>query len=277
MDHLGNTRLKTDASGNVIYESNYEPYGPGYSKSGLEEFRYTGKQEDATGLYYFGARYYDPVTGRFITRDSVFGDLSDPQSLNRYSYCRNNPHKYVDPDGENPIIAGALLGGLVNFMWYIHETLQTGKEVTLRGAIGAFTNGAICGAAAVVIATTAPIAIISKVVYSSVVSGTANAMGGMVEDVVNEEEINIDEVASDFGFGALVGGALSPLPAKTFGYVTTVISSNTLCSNKDAVVKAINTSGDNLIEQIRESILITPKINNKPSKIYAERIDYWWY
>jgi RHS repeat-associated protein len=41
-------------------------------------------------LYYFGVRYYDPVTGRF-TLDTVFGDLDDPQSLNRYSYFRNNP------------------------------------------------------------------------------------------------------------------------------------------------------------------------------------------
>jgi len=100
VDHLGSTRLRTDASGSVTYSSNYEPYGPGYGESGSEEFRYTGKQEDTTGLYYFEARYYDPATGRFTTRDSVFGDLADPQSLNRYSYCRFNPHKYIDPDGK---------------------------------------------------------------------------------------------------------------------------------------------------------------------------------
>jgi RHS repeat-associated protein len=68
-------------------------------ESGSEDYRYTGKHEDTTGLYYFVARSYDPDTGRFITRDTVFGVLSDPQSLNRYSYCRNNPHKYTDPTG----------------------------------------------------------------------------------------------------------------------------------------------------------------------------------
>ncbi|MBN2335864.1 RHS repeat-associated core domain-containing protein [Candidatus Bathyarchaeota archaeon] len=101
VDHLGSTRLKMDGAGDVVYESNYEPYGPGCGEEGSEDYRYTGKREDPTGLYYFGARYYDPVTGRFTTRDTVMGDLSDPQSLNRYSYCRNNPHKYTDPDGKS--------------------------------------------------------------------------------------------------------------------------------------------------------------------------------
>ncbi|MBN2335469.1 RHS repeat-associated core domain-containing protein [Candidatus Bathyarchaeota archaeon] len=114
--------------GGVIYESNYEPYGPGSGESGSEEYRYTGKQEDPTGLYYFGARYYDPVTGRFTTRDIIFGNLVDPQSLNRYSYCRNNPHKYIDPDGRSETLAEvlAVLGwaeyqGFLEMYWYLNE------------------------------------------------------------------------------------------------------------------------------------------------------------
>jgi RHS repeat-associated protein len=52
----------------VIYSSNYQPFGVGHGESGSEEFRYTGKPEDdASGLYYYGARYYDPSTARFIT------------------------------------------------------------------------------------------------------------------------------------------------------------------------------------------------------------------
>ena len=83
-DHLGSTRLVTDAGGDVVYSSNYQPFGVGEGEDGGEEFRYTGKPEDkATGLYYYGARYYDPTIGRFITEDSVLGDLSDPQSMNR--------------------------------------------------------------------------------------------------------------------------------------------------------------------------------------------------
>ena len=43
-DHLGSTRLKTNSTGGVVYESNYEPYGPGCGEFGSEEYMYTGKQ-----------------------------------------------------------------------------------------------------------------------------------------------------------------------------------------------------------------------------------------
>ncbi|MDI6783358.1 MAG: RHS repeat-associated core domain-containing protein, partial [bacterium] len=47
----------------------------------------------ATGLYYFGARWYDPQVGRFITKDPAF-------NLNPYPYCYNNPVNLIDPTGE---------------------------------------------------------------------------------------------------------------------------------------------------------------------------------
>jgi RHS repeat-associated protein len=97
-DHLGSTRLVTDESKNIITTVAYHPFGGVYRESS-EHHLYTGKQKDATGLYYYGARYYDPETGRFITRDPLRGDIISPQSLNRYTYCQNNPLKYTDPWG----------------------------------------------------------------------------------------------------------------------------------------------------------------------------------
>jgi RHS repeat-associated protein len=77
-DHLGSRRLKTNSTGGSIYSSNYQPYGVGQGESGSEEFRYTGKPEDdASGLYYYGARYYDPSIARFITGDTNPGTLND--------------------------------------------------------------------------------------------------------------------------------------------------------------------------------------------------------
>jgi RHS repeat-associated protein len=54
---------------------------------------------DTTGLYYYNARYYDPNIGRFISPDTIIPQPFNPQSLNRYSYCLNNPLKYIDPTG----------------------------------------------------------------------------------------------------------------------------------------------------------------------------------
>jgi len=52
-----------------------------------------------SGLYYYGARYYDSIIGRFISADMVAQDFMTPQTLNRYSYVLNNPLRYVDPSG----------------------------------------------------------------------------------------------------------------------------------------------------------------------------------
>ncbi len=68
---------------------------------------FTGKEFDGeTGLNYYGARYYSPTQGRFTSVDpeNASADLEDPQSWNGYAYARNNPLKYVDPDGRKYLI-----------------------------------------------------------------------------------------------------------------------------------------------------------------------------
>lgn len=65
-----------------------------------ERYKYTGQREVVSiGLYYYGARYYDPSIGRFITEDSWPGEIANPQSQNLYIYVVNNPLKYIDPTG----------------------------------------------------------------------------------------------------------------------------------------------------------------------------------
>jgi RHS repeat-associated protein len=60
---------------------------------------FTGQNLDNSGLYYYGARYYDPTIGKFISADAIVQNPYNPQSLNRYSYCLNNPLRYTDPTG----------------------------------------------------------------------------------------------------------------------------------------------------------------------------------
>jgi RHS repeat-associated protein len=80
----------------------YFPFGETRASTGTlpTERLFTGQRlDDNTGLYYYNARYYDPEIGRFISPDTIVPDPADPQSLNRYSYCRNNPLRYIDPSG----------------------------------------------------------------------------------------------------------------------------------------------------------------------------------
>ncbi len=104
-DHLGSSNVLTDSSGNLVALYEYSPYGDlctGALENSSTNYLFTGKElDDSTGLYFYGARYYDPEIGRFITPDSIVQAPSDPQSLNRYSYCRNNPLNYVDPTGHS--------------------------------------------------------------------------------------------------------------------------------------------------------------------------------
>ncbi|MEW6008874.1 MAG: toxin TcdB middle/N-terminal domain-containing protein [Candidatus Omnitrophota bacterium] len=123
-DHLGSSNVLTDQNGNQIALYEYTPYGeftqPIAQNSQPITHFFTGKElDDSTGLYFYGARYYDPEIGRFITPDSIVQAPSDPQSLNRYSYCRNNPVVYTDPSGHFlwfaaiiGAIVGATLGGI---------------------------------------------------------------------------------------------------------------------------------------------------------------------
>ncbi|AGB40352.1 RHS repeat-associated core domain protein [Halobacteroides halobius DSM 5150] len=95
-DQLGSTSVITDEEGNEVMRYKYSPFGNLIKSKGNTEdsYRFTGKEFDGmTGLYYYGARYYDPTIGRFITEDPV------QDGWNWYTYCRNNPLKYVDPNG----------------------------------------------------------------------------------------------------------------------------------------------------------------------------------
>jgi len=65
---------------------------------------YTGQREMAgLGIYHYGARFYSPKLGRFLSADSIVPNASNPQDFNRYSYVRNNPVRYTDPSGNIPI------------------------------------------------------------------------------------------------------------------------------------------------------------------------------
>jgi RHS repeat-associated protein len=118
-DQLGTPRVITNNQGAIVSRHDYMPFGEeitsgtggrsmqqGYVDDGVRQ-KFTGKERDSeTGLDFFIARYYSSAQGRFAGADSIFTTLerlADPQRLNLYTYTRNNPLKYVDPDGKDII------------------------------------------------------------------------------------------------------------------------------------------------------------------------------
>ena len=100
-DHLATPRVQTNVSGTVTEEWSSYPYGEEWEQSGpdTEENRFTGHLKDLeTGNHYAGARFLDDQS-RWKSVDSVLGDSSNPQHLNRFSYTLSDPVNNVDPDG----------------------------------------------------------------------------------------------------------------------------------------------------------------------------------
>ena len=103
-DHLGSTNVMSDKAGLARSLTEYDPFGKisRFEKFGSKipsgwQYFHDKSFDDESGLSYFGGRYYDSKLGRFITADTIVPYASDPQSLNRYSYCRNNPINLIDP------------------------------------------------------------------------------------------------------------------------------------------------------------------------------------
>jgi RHS repeat-associated protein len=79
-------------------------------------YKYTGKPQDTlTGLYYYGARYYDNVVGQFLSRDPRALSLTDPQSADPYPYARDNPERMIDPTGR--VWVDAVIGDQRCYWW----------------------------------------------------------------------------------------------------------------------------------------------------------------
>ena len=156
-DHLGSPRVITDSAGAVRSRRDFLPFGEelqlgrsgvaGYGVQDNVRQQFTSYERDnETGLDFAQARYYHSIHGRFTSTDPVYFQTMmaiDPQRFNLYAYARNNPLKWVDPDGERVYLRGdtdflrtevlyEMVGGQENFDRYFE--INEG-EVVLRSGV----------------------------------------------------------------------------------------------------------------------------------------------
>ncbi|WP_244283113.1 RHS repeat-associated core domain-containing protein [Leptospira neocaledonica] len=191
-DHLGSITMATDGNGNRIAGGDqggashisYKPYGEiqRNDSSGPDVFRYkyNGQEEDKeTGLYYFKARYYDPVIGRFLQADSVM-DISRPMGMDLYMYTEGNPVKYTDPTG-NSILSSFLERnglGFLNFNLSLSTFFQNAFYVSSQRWNDAGWGIAMAINPVAVIGTALGIGAVASVVATAVVfTGIGLAIG----------------------------------------------------------------------------------------------------
>lgn len=97
-DALGSTVALGDGTGTLQTQYTYEPFGmtTQTGAASTSSYKYTGREDDGTGLYYYRARYYQPRFQRFLAEDPLgFGG----RDFNVYAYVQNNPNRFIDPLG----------------------------------------------------------------------------------------------------------------------------------------------------------------------------------
>ena len=167
-DHLGSSSLELDDQAWLISQESYLPYGGtawAASRSAVEAdyrtIRYSGKERDASGLYYYGHRYYAPWLQRWISPDPA----GAVDSLNLYRMVGNNPLRYTDPNGHDkeefnnlkaeiaayPSILAELNNRVGTLNYQLYNSMRT-KDITKRVfqtyAYNALTNLISLGAGA---------------------------------------------------------------------------------------------------------------------------------
>ena len=96
-DQLGSISAVADTNGNLVSKALYHPWGTTRYSQGTNptDYAYTGQmQED--DIYYYGARWYDPLLGRFMQADTIIPHTQGTQGFDRYAYVNNNPLRYSD-------------------------------------------------------------------------------------------------------------------------------------------------------------------------------------
>jgi RHS repeat-associated protein len=157
-DGLGSVRHQVDPLGQVVASYRFSPFGVPLAASGGQPYGYAGEHWDAyTSLIYLRARWYDPATGRFLTRDPFPGLATLPATQHPYVYAGNNPVNLVDPSGEiAPILVaagvGGVIGGVAGGARYVlahpggrpEDYLRSGDFWKATGV--GFASGAVAGA-----------------------------------------------------------------------------------------------------------------------------------
>ena len=256
-DHLGSSSYITDREGRITQHTEYIAFGEvlfeEHSTSRTMPYLFNGKELDTeTGLYYYGARYYDPRVSLWLNvdpmmlrdeamddEDSSNGGVFNPMNNAVYAFSYQNPVKYVDPDGECPncitAAGGALVGGFIGGVVEAGMQLYKDGKITSWKAIGgSVAQGAITGGVAGFTGG-------ASLAVTAGVAGGANVVGGVANRAIQGKETTATDVVVDATVGAVLGAAgkhiggnrnLYVVSSKTGKSVTKSFFSNTRYTNK---------------------------------------------
>ncbi|HBX87542.1 MAG TPA: hypothetical protein DEG09_02870, partial [Marinilabiliaceae bacterium] len=182
-DLLGSPMVVTDSSGEVVWRQDYLPFGERIEQERAYAYAQThgltGKEYDeAIGLYYYNARWYDPELGRFITEDPA------RVGVNWYIYCYNNPLYFIDASGMIPTPLEAAY-----MAQHVHG-YSDGKKYPLRGDWVARDNMLITGGDGMIMGVYSKTHPDGTLEYALVSKGSSLAFGDMWEQTKSDWKNN---------------------------------------------------------------------------------------
>ena len=224
-DHLGSTHVVVDQAGAIEERTLYYPFG-GIRTGGKAKFTFTGQESDKeSNLLYYGARYYKPELRRFLQPDPVIQNPYDPQTLNHYSYVRNNPLKFIDDSGNAlhlPALAiPGIIGGAAGFGYYAlfgpgdKWDWRMAAKYTVYGAVAGYVATGLGGAVAAMTEGTAlgELTIAGTPLWQYVSQATSNFAYSLTFSAEENIELGNGQVISakdvSGAIGAAIGGTLA--------------------------------------------------------------------
>jgi RHS repeat-associated protein len=227
-DYLGSILTVTNATGSIVEEKNYDAWGKNrntndwtYNNIAANSLSwmtrgYTGHEHlSQFGLINMNGRLYDPILGRMLSPDNYTHEGS--QGYNRYSYAMNNPLKYSDPDGQNPILLGFAIGAAFDIGVQLYSNGGNFGEIDWYSVGVSGFAGAVGGSIAQAIGSSAKIAkafesisnLATRAFAQGALSGALSEAGssffrGLMEGQKGIELIKT--VASGMFLGGITGG-----------------------------------------------------------------------
>ena len=270
-DHLTGTALMTDTSGNQVGTTmKYYPFGSTRSGPVPTDKKFTGQRLDGTGLYYYGARYYDQEIGRFISPDPIVSDVGNPQAFDRYSYVlmtrRAEFHGLCLWVNENSPVgrqAKLVLGSATGYArGYLHNPLKytdsSGREwEAISGWVGETVQG-ILDAAANVLGAMAAAEAEAEAETGQQLQEQAPAASGEAPQIAAAAPDLPGGIESGVGQIATVAGFVGTSPNTALGLAAGALSGGTPRMGPQATVIFENVQETSLTGGIMTGVLKPP-------------------
>jgi len=281
-DGLGSARTLSGSDGSSATTYRYDAFGNSRGVTGLASnpFQFTGQQlDEETGMYYLRARYYDPVTGLFLSKDPVQGQSNS----NMYAYVQNNPTNLIDPSGEIAVPAAlAVIGGagcVAGAGSYVINKVWSGEDWQGWNSVGAGVTACGTGAAGALAIPAAAIAgwSVPAIVAGSVfINGSLGGLNYAVGETLEGNAISTSEYITTFaveGGASLISLIGAKIPNGSRGLANSIIIRNGSIfgsphSVGNQIVKevieglAVNTLANTLIEKTNYLIRTAPGLLN---------------